>query len=300
MLGVFSTYDWDKVHDRLNCSIQEMSITTLSECMNYFIHFCFLAHLRTHTTPKPEIVRWLIQVVNERNLDAKLIDTHDFDHIRATSNANLTMKEYASFLEKRVLATQSSSDQKAFSNIPDQYPLHKWVTFDPSNPEDVASFNLLSRLVLHDGYIPKFVVPYILSHFDPEGIVLSQFVRSTLEEFTSSHKEICNLSYVACGYSSDSSGWRTVSTPIIHRVQSFSRKERERIYWTLSSHETGVITSHPSKVAQYYFNVRDKAKAQLDLTPSDSPLKEYWEWALKVAIDDIDRERMSIGDDSDE
>jgi len=59
------------------------------------------------------------------------------------------------------------------------------------------------------------------------------------------------------------------------------------VYFGLARKESGVITSTPGKVADFYVQTRDDAARLRDREPVDSPLRGYRDWAFHRAEHDL-------------
>jgi hypothetical protein len=134
-------------------------------------------------------------------------------------------------------------------------------------------------------------MPKFLAQIDPTGSGVADFVN----DFLASNPRIdgdrlVRLGYLGSAYEDTSDAWANIAKPICQKAEAFSRDVRERTYFGLARKQTPVLTSMPGEVADWYVQVRDDAKHLLELTPDESPLKDYRRWALRRAEDDLRRE----------
>lgn len=84
----------------------------------------------------------------------------------------------------------------------------------------------------------------------------------------------------------------SVANPICARAATLTRDEREHVFFGLARKETGVLSSAPGQVPDYYLQVRDLALRMRNAEPPDSPLRGYREWALRRAEVDLQHEQQ--------
>jgi hypothetical protein len=97
---------------------------------------------------------------------------------------------------------------------------------------------------------------------------------------------------LASGYADTSKPWALIAAPICQKAATFSREERERAFFGLSRKETGVLSSAPGEVPNYYFEMRDAAVRERSLEPPDSALMGYREWAVRRAEAELHQQRQ--------
>ncbi|MBI4388961.1 MAG: ATP-binding protein [Nitrospinae bacterium] len=299
LLGMFALVRWETVGPRLHeClkSLRDRPEDT-NERMKCFVFFLYLSALRYEWSPDRIPISWIIDMIVEFGLDGALFEMYPLAGLRDRSGFALNMPQMAALVRSRMELERRSS---LGSPMPYDFQANEWCRFDATNAGEVGAFHELCRLALEPGFTAGHRIPKYIAQIDPSGRYVGEFVEQYLHGNPSIDADtLARLAYLASSYPDTSEAWATIARPICRKAEKLRREEREHVYFGLSRKETGVISSQPGEVSDYYFRTRDDAVRMRDAEPGDSPLKEYRDWALRCAEADLQREQGRAEENAD-
>lgn len=262
-----------------------------SNCVGLFIRSSHLTFRRYESKPSSEFVGSILNWIVRFQLDGALLGLYDLVWMLERSGFVPDMRFFSSLMQSRVKLEDVPKPNERFEILPYHFDVRMWCRFDPADKDQVSAFHDVCGLTLGDSFTATYWIPKYLPAIDPSGKSVADFVRTQLGDNQEVDVSLLSkLSYLASAFPLDSEAWANIARPICEEASRVGRKDREHIYFSLSRKETGVITSAPGEVPQYYVHVRDTAKRLLDEEPHTSPLHPYREWALKCAEYDLRRE----------
>ena len=287
LLGVFSFVDWETTKAHILGQLEEIGdqLGEASKAFGFFIRNLRTATLR-YSYPLNQIpLGWILEVINDFSLDGALLEMHEFKTLRKKSGFHFSMQEMVAFLRVRMaLEAQSPRPSRSFKIMPYDFPIDEWCQLSETDPAELSAFSDFCRLALERNFTAVYWMPKYLAKINPSGNLVREFVDQYLHESPSLDPDsLSRLAYLASAYPNSSEAWALIAIPICSRAQNMGRESRERIYFSLSQKETGVITSAPGQVADYYIKSKEDSARMLDSESRGSPLVEYREWAFRRA-----------------
>jgi len=280
----------------LNDSISRLSDTkTKGNCLRNFVRIAYLAFLRFNHTPPASLVEWIFVTIGEMNLDGNLLGDYHFEWIRDKSGFKATMRQFTDLIRSRIEFSVNLDPTERFDIVPRNFQVADWCAFNTSDANDQAAFEKLCYLALGKSFIALYWLPKYLVQIDPEGVSVNVFVKNYLKMYPSLNgKDLARLSYLASEYASDPLSWRNIAIPICERTSTMKREDREHVFFGLTKKESGVIEGSPGKISPYYTNAVELARILQQTEPIDSCLRNYRQWILERAEDDLRRERELV------
>jgi hypothetical protein len=286
LLGPFYALDaglvQGQLRGRLNASPNDAAET--SQCMTNFILSTHLTALRYDWMSEQMPVGWIVDMITAFGLDGGLLGMHQLEWMRDQSSFRLSMVQLTALIRSRCELEQNVKPYESFEIVPHNFAIRDWVVFDATQDTEMDAFRDLCHLALGSTFTAIYWMPKYLCQIDPSGQHVAAFVRQYLvgtPDITGD--ALGRLGLLASGYENDSSQWDAIAGPICEKAVTLPRAERERVYFGLSRKETGVMISMPGQVPDYYVRACEKATRLRDTEPSDSPLIDYREWALRRA-----------------
>jgi hypothetical protein len=293
LLGAFNAVDSQTIQDRLHANLQNMRNDPVeaSHCLEAFIISVHIAALRYIWPPQKLPVAWIIEMISKFGIDGSLFDMYELEWLRDQAGYHMTINETTKLIRSRMALEKSPKPSDSFLVIPLSLKMDDWCKFDQNKSADRMVFRDFCALALEQNVTAILWMPKFLAQIDPTGSGVADFVN----DFLASNPRIdgdrlVRLGYLGSAYEDTSDAWANIAKPICQKAEAFSRDVRERTYFGLARKQTPVLTSMPGEVADWYVQVRDDAKHLLELTPDESPLKDYRRWALRRAEDDLRRE----------
>lgn len=295
LLGVFAPSHWDVVKNRLlqNCRTLNGQTEELSACVTLFLRMLHLTALRYGQHELSAQITWILENVLEHGLDGGIFGMYEFKWLREHSNFTLSASELVEMIRGRIQLEQSPKVYGSFRTLPFEFQILEWCKFDLNREDDAKAFEEFCSLALENGFVALHYMPKFMAQIDPSGILVASFVRKYLQRNPSlSGDELARLAFISSAYADSTDAWAHSARLICEAATSLDRQHRERVYMGLARKETGVLSSAPGEVPQYYFDVRDMAARMLSQESGDSPLRGYREWALRRAEADLQFEQQ--------
>ena len=300
LLGAFAIVDRDVVCATLQSRLDSLhgNPAEASKLLGGFIRSAYIAALRYDAVADQLPVPWIIDMIELHQLDGNLLDIHDLEWMRDQMAFKMTTPRFVDFMKCRVQMDGRTKPSDEFRSMPYEFDVIDWCRFDPTDAEDRESFQELCELAIGEGFTAIYWMPKYIARLDPAGEYVSDYVLSHLTKCPSmERKQLSRIAYLAAAYPDDSDAWAKVASPICASLHTFSREDRERVYFGLSRKETGVIRSMPGQVADYYHNAQENAIRLRDNEPLASPLRGYREWAVRGAEADLIRQEQFMEED---
>jgi hypothetical protein len=262
-------------------------------CVGVFIQMIQLSSLRYERHDLTRQIDWIFETIIENDLDGAILGGFTLTSLRKQSDYRLSVSQLSRLLGARVDLEKKTRPKESFRLLPFEFEVAEWCRLDTAKSEDIQAFETMCSFALSNGFIGFHWMPKFLRDLDPAGDLVAQFVVNHLSvNLTISPHDLARLAYLASGYADTSKGWALIAAPICKKAAAFSREERERVFFGLSRKETGVLSSTPGEVPNYYFETRDAAVRMQSLEASDSALRGYREWAVRRAEADLLRQRQ--------
>lgn len=300
LFGVFVMVDPPQVTARLYTQLEELreNPAEAGACMACFVRSAYLVALRYDAHPEQLPVAWIVEMVREYHLDGNLLDMHDLEWMRDQMGFRLTLTQFVALLCERVQLDGRPKPSDGFLTMPYDFDVGAWCRFDPTAQPERAAFHELCGLAIGEGFTALYWIPKYIARLDASGEHVEEYVVAQLAENPAPERQqLSRLACLAAAYPDDSEAWARIAGPICVHARNFSREDRERIYFGLGRKETGVITSTPGQIADFWVQARDNAARLRDAEPLDSPLRGYREWAFHRAEADLLREREQVEED---
>ena len=294
LLGVFALAHWDVVEPRLSRCCESMSgHADLSNCAALFIRMLHLTALRYGLQELGPQIRWLFQAMIQNDLEGELLGMHEFKWLRERSDFHLQLSQFVELMRSRIQLDQKPKTNRTSRVLPYEFHVRDWCRYDLTQPTEVIAFEEFCGLALGSSYIALYWMPKFIAEMDPSGILVASFIERHLKENQPiSGDALMRLAYIASAYADESDAWARIARPICAKTAALPRDEREHVFFGLARKETGVLSSAPGQVPDYYVQVRDLALSMRNAEPPDSPLRGYREWALRRAESDFQHEQQ--------
>lgn len=300
LLGTFVMVDPPQVTARLRTRLEAHCENPVEAgvCMACFIRSSHIAALRYGAPPGQLPVAWIVEMVREFQLDGNLLGMHDLEWMRDQMKFRLSLTQFVEFLRARVNLDGRPKPSDEFITMPYDFDVGMWCSFDPAKQEERSALHDLCKLAIGEGFTALYWIPKYIAHLDASGEYVAEYVASQLAENPAmEQRQLSQLAYLAAAYPDDSDAWVRIAGLICTRARDYMREDREHVYFGLGRKETGVLTSTPGQVADFYVQAVDKAARLRDSDPPDSPLRGYREWACRRAEADLLREQERVEED---
>jgi hypothetical protein len=260
--------------------------------MACFVRSLHIAALRYEWAPVQLPIAWIIEKLVEFGLDGALLGMYELSSFRKRAKFKLTVTQLLVLIEARIELEQRPKPGDHFDIVPYDFKADVWCRFDDTVPAEVAAFHKFCHLALGHGFIALNRMPTYVSQLDASGKHVGFFVDTYLSNNPNiTGPALARLGYLASAYPDNSEAWACIARPICRQTNKLRKDEREHVYFGFSKKETGVISSRPGEVSDYYIKASETAKQMLASEPIDSPLRPYREWALRCAESDLLREK---------
>ncbi len=300
LLGNFVAVDTDEVQTRLRVKLEALrnEQTEASQCLGDFIRAAYITALRYEWSQTETLVRGIISMIIDFQLDGALLGRHDLEGLRDHAEFRLNMRGVTQLMQSRITLESRPKPSEQFEIVPYEFNVSKWCRFDSSIHEEVNAFHELCRMSLTPSFTALYWIPKYVAQLDPSGEQVAMFIDQHLTENPDLEgKALARLGYLASAYREESAPWAAIAGPICSKAQSMRRDERERVYFGLARKETDVISSMPGEIPEYYVNARESAANLLENEPADSPLYGYRQWSLRRAEEDLRRAKQVAEED---
>jgi hypothetical protein len=301
LLGNLAAADIEAVKAQLRGRLEAMreDVVEASQCLGFFIRAAYTTALR-YDWPREQVpAAWIVEMIGTYRLDGALLGMHDLEWLRDHAQYRLSMGETASLIRSRIELEAQEKPAERFEIVPYEFNLGGWCHFDPNNPNEREAFFELCDMALSPTFTALYWMPKYITQLDPSGEQVAAFVVRHLEVHPQlDAKALSRIGYLASAYAEESAAWVAIAGPICGRANTMRRDERERVYFGLARKETGVISSMPGEVPEYYLQAREKAATLLQNEPSTSALYGYRQWAMARAEADLQREKESAEEDA--
>ena len=293
LLGVFAVFDTDQVQKILHDCLLNIknSLEKKSEYLGGFIRSLDTIARRYKFKIPPELVQWIIEMIIEFELDGRLLEMYDLEWLRDQAYFRLDMVQFKQLIGSRIKLDENPKPYDDFEFVPHDFKVEEWVRFDENNEIEFEVFQQLCEMVYGNSFIALYWLPRYISQLAPSWQIVRQFVEKKLSS-DAALDDIFRLAKLASVYSENSDAWVGIATPICEKAEELSKTERERVYFALEN-ESGVLTSLPGQVPEYYVRKRDRARELYENETSLS-LKPYRKWALERAEEKLRFEKERV------
>ena len=297
LLGVFACLRGDTIQENLQSHLDDMKEQQdeASNCMGCFIRATEISALRYKWLPDQILMRWLIDMIREYELNGTLLEMYELEWLRDKSNFKFNVNELLAFVRSRMeLEQKTRRSNSSFTTLPYDFCINVWCLFDKTSLSEVEAFGKFCLLVLGSSFTAIYRIPKYIEALDPSGQNVADFIcQYLITNLLVSFDDLARLARLASAYPESSEAWRLIATPICHKIQALQmpREDRRRIFYCLSKKETGVLSCKRGEVPEYYIQACSEAEQMLDKESNNSPLHEYRMWALQHAKENLSREQ---------
>lgn len=294
LLGNLAGADTETVKARLQDWLDVMrdDMVEASQCMGFFIRATYITALRYKWSREQIPVQWIVEIIVTYRLDGALLGMHDLEWLRDNANYRLSMIETVKLMRSRIELEGQNKPAEGFEIVPYKFSIGDWCHFDPNDPDERQAFFELCEIALSKTFTALYWMPKYMTQLDPSGQQVAAFVINYLESHLQlDAKSLSRMGYLASAYPEESAGWMAIAGPICERTNTMRRDDREHVYFGLARQETGVISSMPGEVPEYYLRAKETAATLLQNEPSNSPLYGYRQWAMARAEADLQHEK---------
>jgi hypothetical protein len=295
LFGAFAPMLWTAVLPHLTRVTDSMNGQSpeIDNCVGVFVQMIQLSALRYEKRDLTPQLDWIFETIVRNNLDGAILGGYALTWLRKESEYRMKLSQLTRLIRARIEFEGKPRPQESFRLLPFDFKVAEWCSVDASDEADIQSFDEFCALGLSDGFIGFHWMPKFIQQLDPSGKLVVRFVEKHLSGNPSiSPDNLVRLGYLASAYAGTSAAWALIAGPICQKAVGLGREERERVFFGLSTKETGVLSSAPGEIPSHYFEVRDAAVRMSDLEPPDSILRGYREWALRRAEEDLFRQRQ--------
>ena len=274
LLGAFYAVDAQEIQDRLRTRLDDMRDDPIesSQSMGCFIRSVHITALR-YDWPPPQIpVGWIIDMITAFGLDGALLGMHDIECLRDQAGFRLSMVQLTELIGSRIKLEESPQPSDSFEIVPHDLSIGTWAHFDTNSQVEVEAFHEFCQMALGNSFTAIYWMPKYVVQLDPSGQQVAAYVRKHLADTPDINGDsLARLGYLASVYPDDSDAWVSIARPICVKAQAFRREDREHVYFGLARKETGVLSSMPGEVADYYVQRRESAARLLSAELPGSP-----------------------------
>lgn len=302
LLGAFAWVNWKKIQIKLDLFFSYLREGE-QDLNNYFWKFVCAAYLSVLKYSSPlhrESLEWIIKVIKEYNLNGKFLNSRELNYLREQAGFKMTMKDMFGFIKARIDLKHNYSNEKKydlyFEVLPYDFKICDWCQFDENIEDECEAFENFCNLALRrDDFLSFRKLPEYIVDLDPGANQVFKFIKKKLSNGDCNQSQLITCSYLAAPYSNTSEAWANIACLICEKAIDFSREEREHIYFCLSKKSTGVISSTPGQVADYYYQAYYDANSMND-KEDRQPLIEYRRWA-KIQAERNLEEAVSLSEE---
>lgn len=293
LFGVFAPLNWFAVQPHLNRAISTMrgKSPQIDHCVGALVQMMELTALRYDLHVLGAQIDWILETIMQEDLDGAILGAYALTWMRKQTDYRLRIAQLTRLIRARIELEGKPKTSASFRVFPFEFEVAEWCRLDISLEEDTKAFYEFCSLGLADGYIVFHWLPKFISQLDPSGHLLARFVGQQIDGNPSITSEgLARMGHLASAYSDTSTAWAEIAKPISVKVAALPREERELVYSGLSRKETGVLSSAPGEVPIYYTQIVENATRMRDAETTDSPLREYREWSLRLAQEQLHRQ----------
>jgi hypothetical protein len=295
IFGAFASLIWTTVEPylkRVTSSMKGQS-AELDRCIGAFVHMLEFTALRYGRNDLVPQIEWIIEAIIENDLDGAILESSALTWMRKQCDYRLNISQLTRLLRTRMELEGKPRSRENVSVLPFDFDISEWCRRDVFQQEDEKAFNELCSLGLKNSFIGIHEMPKFIALLDSTGNLVARFVEQHLNANPSiSSDELARLAYLASAYSDGSAAWAQIASPICAKSAAFTRQERERVFFGLSRKASGVISSAPGEVPDYYIQMHKASVSARNAEPATSPLQGYREWALRCAETELERQRQ--------
>ncbi len=250
----------------------------------------------------PDLFNWILEqlknVVFLEDLGEDL--EYDFSELKKKSKSSISIKWYTDFLNERVSkygGTEGQNEKLRSRNFQIVKFVDKVKREEKADPQIIECLKELLQINFHKSIL-GFELPEIIKNLDPEGFILPDLILEKIEnrEFRWEKPKGYEWTRYAGQYQINSPAWREIAKKACEYANGLEHKEKVEIYSSLLP--SGII-SWEGPYGE--FNPRWQQEIQIAKEDSckeqDPDLKKFFEWRLKVAQDDFDREKLRFEED---
>lgn len=226
---------------------------------------------------------WVLQQILDRKLDGNIFGHHELQELAKRSGFRWGMKDFYSFVKTRLEIEDNGRPYEEFRAFPFEFNAAEWCVIDN---QDV--FNSICELALsRRSFITLHELPQFLSQLDPNADYLSGFIEKYLcqnKEFGAD--ELYHVASLVAMCRRESDGWSRALRVVCERSNDFSIKDRNHIYAGFSP-KMSVGSWRVGTVPQAVIDSAKQAQKLFDAEAEDSPVRDYREWVLKCAKEEL-------------
>lgn len=284
VLSAFVPVDGVRVKARLQRMWDSLAdAAELSSCVLCFVRWLWLAVLRYGWAPQEIPMAWVLQQILDRKLDGNIFGHHEMQELAKRSGFRWGMKDFYSFVKTRLEIEDNGRPYEEFRAFPFEFNAAEWCVIDN---QDV--FNSICELALsRRSFITLHELPQFLSQLDPNADYLSEFIEKYLrqnKEFGAD--ELYHVASLVAMCRRESDGWSRALRVVCERSNDFSIKDRNHIYAGFSP-KMSVGSWRVGTVPQAVIDSAKQAQKLFDAEAEDSPVRDYREWVLKCAKEEL-------------
>ncbi|HVZ39744.1 MAG TPA: hypothetical protein VHI13_10740 [Candidatus Kapabacteria bacterium] len=301
LLGVFAATDWPRVRPYLIARLEDNreQLVEISNWVGAFVASLYIVSRRYTFDPTSLPIGWILNVITDFCLDGSLLEMYLLTGLRDYCEFKLTMAQLVKLIRSRIELERSRAMDYSFQILPHNFDVGEWCHVDYNRPGDVLAFHEFCALALESSFTSLYSIPKFVAQLDESGQQVASYVEQYLVLNPGiDRRTLAQLACLASAYSETSLAWAAIANPICRMAIDMNRDDRMRIYSGLTRKESGVISSGPGEVPDYYIQRLDDAVRMLQGEPLTSPLRGYREWAVEVAEAELQWERGRAEEDA--
>lgn len=248
----------------------------------------FMTGMRYEWNAEQIPVDWVMDEIVQLKISPSILDSRMLRWMQDKTGRKFRMEQFVQLIPSCIEQESSQNLTDRFSGFPHDFSADKWCEIGPTNSEQKAFEEFCMITWKQGSYTAIFECPEMLPKIDPDGDHISKFADS----FFSNHpvldnNELSRLAGLVTHYEEGSRGWRAVAKEICKRVASASQKDRNRVFQGFLPRRTFTNWSIGSVPKEVEDNVEAK-RIRYEKEPSESPVKEYFEWSWNLAQKELD------------
>nr|BDT32080.1 ATP-binding protein [Myxococcus sp. MH1] len=248
----------------------------------------------------PGLGEWLLnQLLTAPNLDAFRSNAEwRLDEIlRRTGRVHVSWLPEALFARKDMVANQDTNIRThavSYNFRFGKYVRHIAATDIGDSATTQAIDTLLSLLDAEGGM--THIIPDLLRDIDPEGIAIPAAVAARIQG-ASTATAVRQLARIGGAYLVGTAPWRTIAKAALAASQHhLTQKEQWSLFHVLIEGEFQGWSGTRGEVPEVFVSAVKEAKSAL-AAETDSILRPFWEWRLKVAEEDLREQEQRAKED---
>lgn len=300
VLVVFSVFFWEQIVSELVKIIEELKkLDEKDAYIKKFIRVFDFISLRYDKTPSKEIIEFVISKIKEYNLDSDVLKSYELERLREASGYKFSLNEFLEFIKIR-LRNERNNVPRPINSHSLSYDLNlkNWIKFDSNSETDKDAFKDLCDLIFEDDWNSSYYLPEYIASIDVDADLLPKYLKDALSVNPEDERRVKHCAVLISKYKYGSDSWIKCAKSILPLMKNFSSRKKKEFFWLMKDSFKS-YSAPVGTVAECFYRDVELAQKQYD-NESDIDLKEYFEWDLMRAKQELEYEKKCIEEQHDD